>query len=153
MKRLSIKPEEQVKLFIEFTQLKAGKSFGELALIKNRPRAATITCIEDCHFAVMSKNDYEKVLQKIELKKMQKIIDFLHQLPFFKVWTKTSLSKLHYSFEERQFIRNQVVYREGDESSMVYIIKQGEFEVTKKFVKPEVKEIDIQKFLGPKAQQ
>eukprot|EP00347_Sterkiella_histriomuscorum_P019194 403342576 len=153
MNRLSIRVEDQVKLFIEFTQLKAGKSFGELALIKNRPRAATITCIEDCHFAVMSKNDYEKVLQKIELKKMQKIIDFLHQLPFFRVWTKTSLSKLHYSFEEKAFTRNQVVYREGDESSMVYIIKSGEFEVTKKFMKQETQEIDVQKFLGPRSEQ
>jgi len=31
-------------------------------LIKNKPRAATIQCIEDCNFAVMSKSDYEKVL-------------------------------------------------------------------------------------------
>ncbi|CDW81071.1 UNKNOWN [Stylonychia lemnae] len=145
--------EDLPPLFSEFTQLKAGKSFGELALIKNKPRAATIKCTEDCHFAVMSKTDYEKVLQKIELKKMQKIIDFLHQLPFFKVWTKTSLGKLHYSFEERLFKRNQVVYREGDASEMVYIIKSGEFEVTKRFVKQTVREIDVTSYIGPKANQ
>jgi CRP-like cAMP-binding protein len=46
--------------------LKSGKAFGELALIKNKPRAATIRCNEDSHFAVMSKVDYEKVLQKID---------------------------------------------------------------------------------------
>jgi CRP-like cAMP-binding protein len=36
----------------------SGKSFGELALVNNRPRAATIVCKADSHFAVMSKNDY-----------------------------------------------------------------------------------------------
>jgi CRP-like cAMP-binding protein len=33
-------------------------SFGELALNNNQPRAATITCKTDCHFAVMNKVDY-----------------------------------------------------------------------------------------------
>ena len=65
-------------MFIEATILKSGKSFGELALIKKQPRAATIRCLEDSHFAVMSKSDYEKVLQKIEQKNMNKIIEFLH---------------------------------------------------------------------------
>ena len=59
------KIEIEVKL-VEFNTLKAGKSFCELALIKNQLRAATIQCLEDCHFAVIQKDDYEKVLQKIE---------------------------------------------------------------------------------------
>ncbi len=64
LKRSSKK--EDVPLFIEVTTLKSGKSFGELALIKNKPRAATIICQEVCHFAVISKADYTKVLKKIE---------------------------------------------------------------------------------------
>ena len=69
-------------------------TFGELALIKNQLRAATIQCLEDCHFAVIQKDDYEKVLQKIEQKKISKMIDFLHSLPLFKFFTRTSLSKI-----------------------------------------------------------
>lgn len=53
-------------LFHEIVCLKTGKSFGELALIKHKPRAATIKCVTDCHFAVMSKQDYKKVLSRIE---------------------------------------------------------------------------------------
>ena len=49
-------------------QLTLGKSFGELALINNKPRAATIKCLTDCHFAVISKNVYERILKKIEVK-------------------------------------------------------------------------------------
>lgn len=51
---------------MEVVTLREGKSFGELALIKNKPRAATIRCKDDCHFAVMNKADYQKVLQRIE---------------------------------------------------------------------------------------
>ena len=35
-------------------------------MIKNKPRAATIKCAEECHFGVMSKADYDKVLLRIE---------------------------------------------------------------------------------------
>jgi len=54
----------------------------------------------------MSKEDYEKILKKIEQKNMLKIIEFLHALPFFKGFTRTSMTKLVYSFEQRQYIRN-----------------------------------------------
>jgi CRP-like cAMP-binding protein len=88
LKRSTKQTQNEQPLFIEAVQLKAGKSFGELALIKNKPRAATIKCLEDCHFAVMSQADYNKVLNKIEQKNMTRIVEFLHELPFFKVWTR-----------------------------------------------------------------
>ena len=64
-------------------QLSTGKSFGELALINNKPRAATVKCITDCHFAVISKQDYDSLLKKIEIKKEKRFVDFLESLPFF----------------------------------------------------------------------
>ena len=44
--------------FNEAVTYEAGKSFGEMALIENRPRPDTIKCLEDCHFAVMLKSDF-----------------------------------------------------------------------------------------------
>ena len=61
----------------------------------------------------MSQADYNKVLNKIEQKNMTRIVEFLHELPFFKVWTRTALSKLYYSFEQRNLQRNQVLFREN----------------------------------------
>ena len=100
-------------LLIQVAVLGSGKAFGELALINNKPRAAKIVCLEECHFAVMSKSDYEKVLQKIEQKSINKFIDFLHPLPFFRTFTRTALGKLQYSFETLILTRNQCLYEEG----------------------------------------
>ncbi len=55
------KNDKQVPLFKEFCKLEPGKAFGEQALLKNNEpalRAATIRCSKDCHFAVMSKEDF-----------------------------------------------------------------------------------------------
>ena len=54
-----------------------GKSFGEKALINNALRAATVVCTRPCHFAVMNKAEYDKVLRKIELKNQNKLVSFL----------------------------------------------------------------------------
>jgi CRP-like cAMP-binding protein len=39
-------------------ELDAGVGFGELALINNAPRSASIICHEDSHFATMDKNNF-----------------------------------------------------------------------------------------------
>ena len=51
-------------------QLKAGMAFGELALINDAPRLATIVCETDCSFAVLNKTDYKAILMEAERKKV-----------------------------------------------------------------------------------
>lgn len=47
-------------------KLKFGDSFGELAFINDAPRSATITAAELSEFAILYKNDYERVIKKVE---------------------------------------------------------------------------------------
>ena len=42
--------------------LTAGASFGELALMEKKPRAATIKCDTECHFAVLEKDHFNDIL-------------------------------------------------------------------------------------------
>ena len=53
--------EKEDDNYKEVAVLPAGASFGELALISHKPRAATIRAKEDCHLAVLEKADYQKV--------------------------------------------------------------------------------------------
>jgi CRP-like cAMP-binding protein len=49
--------------------LKEGQTFGELALTNNAPRTASILSLTDCELAAISRDDYEKVIKRIEQKK------------------------------------------------------------------------------------
>jgi len=93
-------------MFTQVVQLKAGKSFGELALINNKPRAATIRCATECYFAVVSKADYDSLLKKIEMKKEKRFVDFLESLPFFSNQSRVALTKLKYLMQQKEFIKN-----------------------------------------------
>jgi CRP-like cAMP-binding protein len=59
--------------------------------------------------------------------------------------------KLVYSFSEKTFKRNQTVYNEGEESQTIYVVKEGEFEVTRhrKMLKKSKSNVNHYKMIGP----
>lgn len=67
---------EEDENYKEVVVLPAGTSFGELALISHKPRAATIRAKVDCHFAVLEKADYQKVYGVIQEKILNRKVNF-----------------------------------------------------------------------------
>lgn len=57
--------------------MKSGDSFGELALLSDNPRAASIKCLTDCHFAVLDRLSYKRSLGKIETRKRLAMLEFI----------------------------------------------------------------------------
>jgi CRP-like cAMP-binding protein len=114
---------------IEVASLGAGTSFGELALLRDATRAASIQCVEPSIVAILSKSDYKRILGSFQEKQINDKIEYLYGLPPFKKWSKVSLMKLSYYFTEKEVRKGTVLYKEGDELTNVYIIKSGEFKV------------------------
>ena len=52
-------------MMLKVATLKVGIGFGELALMNNTPRSATIKTEEDCQFAVLNKADFKIIMDKI----------------------------------------------------------------------------------------
>lgn len=71
----------------EYIILDDGKAFGEMALLNDAPRGATILCKTDCHFAIINKDNFKKTLQVIEEKLRSKYVNFLRSLRIFNGWT------------------------------------------------------------------
>jgi CRP-like cAMP-binding protein len=118
----------------EVLRLESGASFGELALEQNKPRSASIKCIEDCHLAVLDKADYKKILLNFVKEKQMELVDFLQSLPLFSKCTKETIRKLTFFFKERICFKNHIIYREGDPAEFVYIIRTGEFKFFKRLI-------------------
>ena len=122
---------------ITVANLHSGMGFGELALIKNQPRAASIQCSTNCHLAVLDKQDYMKIIGRAEVRLLDLTIEFLYEIPFFKKWSKKKLGKLSYYLEKKKYLRKQAVFTYGSNAKHVYIVKSGEFELTKPLLLPE----------------
>ena len=84
---------------IEVDVYKAGQWFGELALINNIKRSATITALDDSHFATLDKENFNKIMSKIIKKKFKNQLDFLANFPFLDSISRVKKEKLWFSLK------------------------------------------------------
>ena len=63
--------------------------------------------------------------------KVQKDIEFLNKTQFFSKVQKRQISTLIYQMKVNVIRRNTAIFKEGDDSSHIYIIKRGEIKLLK----------------------
>ena len=79
----------------------------------------------------MSKMDYQSILDNIDRRKVERLREFFKQIPFLRSLPRQIINTIHKSLEQKVFQRGNIVCHEGDDSSYIYIILKGEFEVSK----------------------
>jgi len=141
----------EVKVFKKAVTLNEGEIFGELALIAMKKRAATVTCLTDCHFAVLDQATF-RLIKKQQENMLDHRVNLLKEVPFFREISRRGLMKCSHYFKEREYYRNQVVMREGDRFDLLHLIIEGEFELSKQveFLDPtldKTKTFDYREFL------
>lgn len=64
-------------------QVKAGQTFGDLALLYNAPRAATIKAKETCFLWAIERKDFRKTVEEIGMKEYSENRKFINTISFF----------------------------------------------------------------------
>ena len=74
--------------FVKVASLIDGNSFGELSIINEAPRAATVICESpQLIVAVFKKENYKKIFQKIQLRLIEEETKFFRNISFVKNWS------------------------------------------------------------------
>ena len=127
---ISIVLEEERELAVA----KAGTSFGEMSLIKNEPRNATIIALEKCSLISIEKIDYTKIVKDIEEQRIIKeLVSFKEKYPLFKFWPSSKCFPLLSGLITTDFTFGEYVYKQNEFPTDIYLIKEGMFEVTTYF--------------------
>lgn len=106
----------------------SGQSFGELALMYNCPRAASVTCVGDGVLWALDRNTFKKVVIGSMSKKRQKYETFLEKVEILKNLTPGERSKLADVIETVAFEAGTVVINEGDsdyDKMKLYFVESG----------------------------
>ena len=126
-------------VFIEKLELMGsygeGFSFGELSLIRNEKRNATIKCSNEDNnkYTVLlsiGKESYNRALKEYQEKKLLKDIEnFIKTYPFCKNFTKENMISLFNCLNKINLEKGEYLFHQNDEDTNLYFITNGKFEV------------------------
>jgi CRP-like cAMP-binding protein len=122
--------------------LNQDETFGELALIENKERTATVKSINYCILYLLNGKIFREIVSKINEDELLERLNFLKAISIFNVLNNVHLNSIALGMLKCEFEKGQMILYEGDVGQSIYIIKSGSVKCFKGD-----KEV---RFLGPK---
>jgi len=107
------------------SKLVKGECFGELALMHDAPRAATIRAIEKSKVWTLERSNFRRAVTDAKKKMRKQRLGWLKEVELFKCLSETQLHDVDDALEEMVYSRDQVILREGAVGDRFYIVKSG----------------------------
>lgn len=107
-----------------------GSVFGELAILYNCTRTATIRAITDCKLWAIERLCFQSIMMKSGLIRQRDYIEFLKTVPTFGNVPMETLSRISGALEETAYKKGAYIIRQGARGDTFFIISQGQVKVT-----------------------
>ena len=122
-------PESTPKYLRDY---ESGDSFGELALLYNCPRAATIVCSSDeCILWSLDRETFNHIVKDAAQKKREKYENFLKNVDILSTIDSYELGQICDSLKDGIYKKDEYIIREGELGDVFYIIEEGKCIATK----------------------
>lgn len=102
-----------------------GSSFGELALMYNAPRAATVTASVDSTVWAVDRMTYRRILMQSSRDKIAEYVGFLSKVDAFSALSAEERNRVAEALEECSFPTGHDIVKEGDMGDTFFILKKG----------------------------
>lgn len=114
-------------------KLKMGQCFGELALMYNTPRNASIVAAIDSKVWTLDRFTFRRILTNMSADKFSKYEEFLSNVSIFSTLSHGQRSKIAEALEERHFVAGECIFEQGTAGDSMYIIADGSVQVRRSF--------------------
>lgn len=109
----------------------SGKSFGEIALMYNCPRTATVRAKTDCILWGMSRGTFRRSLMIYAIRKRELYESFLARVPLLETLLPYERSIIADALEPRTYRDGDLLIRQGEKGDNFFILERGKVVVTK----------------------
>ena len=104
----------------------AGEAFGELALLYNCPRAATIKAKPSCILWSLDRDTFNNIVKESARMKRQKYETFLKSVEILSTMDEYEISVVSEALRRCVFREGEYIIRQGEVGDVFYIIEEGE---------------------------
>ncbi|WPH01488.1 Hypothetical protein R9X50_00433400 [Acrodontium crateriforme] len=109
-----------------------GTSFGELALMYNAPRAATVVSTEPSILWQLDRVTFRRILMDSAFQRRRMYEAFLEEVPLLSSLTPYERSKIADALETIKYPAGSTIIKEGDVGDKFYILESGSAEALKR---------------------
>jgi cAMP-dependent protein kinase regulator len=108
-----------------------GTSFGELALMYNAPRAATVVSTESSMLWALDRVTFRRILMDSAFQRRRMYENFLEEVPLLISLKPYERSKIADALETQKYAAGSTIIKEGDPGESFFILESGDAEVFK----------------------
>ncbi|XP_028325238.1 cGMP-dependent protein kinase 2 [Gouania willdenowi] len=136
-------------------QMHSGTAFGELAILYNCKRTATVTAVSQAHIWALDRQSFQNIMMRTEQAKHTAHFNFLRSVSLLHQLPEEKIARIVDCLEEDYFEKGEYIIREGEEGNTFFIIAKGEVVVTQStdgFTEPQqIKTLRVGDYFGEKA--
>ncbi|XP_052766307.1 cGMP-dependent protein kinase 1-like isoform X3 [Mya arenaria] len=111
-------------------KMAAGRAFGELAILYNCTRTASVRALSDVRVWVLDRRIFQAIMMKTGIQRQEENVNFLKSVPLLRSLPAEKLAKLADVLEVDFFHEGEYIIREGATGDSFFIIIKGEVKVT-----------------------
>lgn len=100
-------------------------SFGELALMYNAPRAATVKAKETSKVWALDRQTFKHIIMDTTMKKRALHTNFIQKIPLLETLDEHERLKVVDALKSVSFSDGEVIIRQGEAGDLFYIIEEG----------------------------
>ncbi len=112
-------------------RIDSGSSFGDLALMYNCPRAATIRAVTDCTLWTLDRVFFRQAMVTSSSNQNVQLSQFLSKIPLFASLGAQQLNQLARSLTKQSYDNGHYIIKQGDLSDQFYVIYKGTVTVSR----------------------
>ncbi|XP_034099957.1 cGMP-dependent protein kinase, isozyme 1 [Drosophila albomicans] len=120
-----------------------GKAFGELAILYNCTRTASIRVMSEARVWVLDRRVFQQIMMRTGLQRIENSVNFLRSVPLLRNLSEELLAKIADVLELEFYAAGTYIIRQGTAGDSFFLISQGNVRVTQKLTPASLEETEL----------